>query len=335
MIDLIHSRLYVRSADEDILKKEADYVQIRYYTIIKTIIDVSFRWTRQQAADFLHISKRHMQRLVRAFRLFGIPGLRFKSKVPKTMPNKSPEHIEKAVIEMKKLTGFGKTSISTLVNEQFRIEGFDQRVGSSLVHRIILRNNLQKLPPPKQTAFMQFDWKRPNNLLQSDLTQFNGIPILAMEDDHARYAWSDVIDDENAETVADGMHELVPFKFNNLLTDNGPQFSKKNLFFMEYLNKHVRKNHIHSSFYHPQTLGKISAYQKGLKSFLKYKLGDCGDRIFIRPFIKAYNLFYNNGRRHRIANGIPAELYSGRKDDNWFGKMMRILKTPRIQSSNP
>jgi hypothetical protein len=75
VIDLVHSRLYARSADEDLLKKEADYVQIRYYTIIKTIMEVSFRWTRQQAADFLHISKRHMQRLVKAFRLFGIPGL--------------------------------------------------------------------------------------------------------------------------------------------------------------------------------------------------------------------------------------------------------------------
>ena len=197
MIDLVHSRLYARSADEDILKKEADYVQIRYYTIIKTMLVASFRWTRQQAADFLHISKRHMQRLVRAFRLFGIPGLRFKSKVPKTMPNKSPEHIDEAVIEMKMLTGFGKTSISTLVNEQRRLESCDQKVASSLVHRILLRNNLQKPPPPKQTAFMQFDWKRPNNLLQSDLTQFNGIPILAMEDDHTRFAWSDLIDRKN------------------------------------------------------------------------------------------------------------------------------------------
>ena len=319
--------LYAKSADVKLLKNEPDYVQIRYYTIIKTILEASFRWTRQQAADFLHISKRHMQRLVRAFRLFGIPGLRFKSKLPKTSPNKSPEHIEKAVIEMKKLTGFGKTSISTLVNEQFRIEGCDQIVGSSLVHRIFLRNNLQKPPPPKQTAFMQFDWKRPNNLLQSDLTQFNGIPILAMEDDHARYAWSDIIDNETAETVAAGMHELVPFKFNNLLTDNGPQFSKKNPFLLAYLEKHVLKDHIHATVGHPQTLGKISAYQKGLKNFLSYKLGDSCNRFLIRPLIKAYNLFYNNGRRHRIANGIPAELYSGRKDENWFGKMMRILRS--------
>jgi len=31
---------------------------------------------------------------------------------------------------------------------------------------------------------------------------------------------------------------------------------------------------------------------------------------------------------------IPAEIYSGKKDVNWFGKMMRILKAPRIPSFN-
>jgi hypothetical protein len=308
MLDMKNSKLYARSADVELMKHEPDYVQIRYYTIIKTIIEAPFRWTRQQAADLLQISKRHMQRLVQAFKSYGIPGLRFKSKQPKKSPNKSPKRIERAVLEMKRLTGFGKTSISTLVNEQFRLGGCGQRVGASLVSRIFLRNNMQKPPATIQTEFKSFNWKRPNNLIQSDLTLFNGVPILAMEDDHTRYAWSDLIDDERAETVAEAMHELVPFKFNNLLTDNGPQFSKKNKSFLAYINKHVRKNHIHSSICHPQTLGKISAYQKGLKDFLGYKLGGSCDRFLIRPLVKAFNLFYNNGRRHRITEGIPAEL---------------------------
>jgi len=194
LIDMIHSRLYAKSEDEDLLKTEPDYVQKRYYTIIKTLIEVPVRWTRQQAADFLHISKRHMQRLVRKYKMFDIPGLRFKSKVPKTMPNISPKHIEKAVVEMRKLTGFGTPSISTLVNEQFRIEGRTQTVGSSLAHKICLRNGSMEPPKPIKTDWKKFDWKRPNNLLQSDLTLFNTIPILAMEDDHARFVWSDIID---------------------------------------------------------------------------------------------------------------------------------------------
>jgi len=338
MLDMLHSQLYASPKDHEILKGEPDYVQKRYYTIIKTILVTPFRWTRQQAADFLHISKRHMQRLVHAFKIFGIPGLRFKSKARKAMPNKSPERTEKAVIEMRKLTGFGTSSISTLVNEQFRMEGYDQTIGSSLAYKICMRNGLLEPSKPVKTDWKKFDWKRPNNLLQSDLTQFNGVPILAMEDDHSRFVWSDAIDNESAETIAEAMHELGPDKFNNLLTDNGPQFSKKNPFFLKYLNDHVRESHIRSSISHPQTLGKMSAYQKGLKGFLGYKLGDCCNRFLIKPLIKAYNLFYNNGRRNRIAKGIPAEKYSGRKDGNWFPKMMRILKfvtCGNIRPANP
>jgi hypothetical protein len=156
-----------------------------------------------------------------------------------------------------------------------------------------------------------------------------------MEDDHSRYAWSDTIDDESAETVAKGMQRLVPFRFNNLLTDNGPQFSEKNRFFLKYLKDHVMESHIRSSICHPQTLGKISAYQKGLKHFLEHKLGDSCNKYLIRPLIRAYNLFYNNGRFHRIAEGIPSQIYSGSKDENWFTKMMRITASATSRRRRP
>ena len=74
-----------------------------------------------------------MKRLVAAYLMKGIIGLRLKSKRPKHSPHKSPKWIEKAVTTMKKLTGFGNGSISDLVNEQFRLEGSDQRITPSFV----------------------------------------------------------------------------------------------------------------------------------------------------------------------------------------------------------
>jgi hypothetical protein len=147
-----------------------------------------------------------------------------------------------------------------------------------------------------------------------------------MEDDHSRHAWSQVIADESAETVAVSTRDLIPHKFNNLLTDNGAQFSKKNISFCGYLKDRVLKNHIRASIRHPQTLGKISAYQNGMKRFPRYKLGDSCNRMLVNILLKAYNLFYNNGRRHRIAKGIPSRIYSRKREENWFNKMMRILK---------
>jgi hypothetical protein len=84
MFDLLHSQLYARYEDVVVLKTEPDYVRNRYFTIIKTIMDAPFRWTRQKAAGSLHIPKRRMQHSIRAFLLFGIPDLRFKSKRLKT-----------------------------------------------------------------------------------------------------------------------------------------------------------------------------------------------------------------------------------------------------------
>jgi hypothetical protein len=207
MLDLLHSKLYAKPGDMELLRTQPDHVQSRYCTIIKTLLEAPFRWTRQQAADNLHVTKRHIYRIIRICRSSGIPGLVHKSRCPKTMPDKSPKWIEKAVVAMKKLTGFGMPSISTLVNEQFRIEGCDRKVGSSLACKICLRNNLQRPPDEKvanklpsatlefiegqtgiyfrydekQPKWKKFDWKRPNNLIQSDLTTFNGIPILSME----------------------------------------------------------------------------------------------------------------------------------------------------------
>jgi hypothetical protein len=289
-----------------------------------------FRWTRQQAANKLHLSKRHFQRLVRIYRKKGIPGLRLKSKQPKISPNKSLKWIEKAVTSMKKLTGLGNDSVFDLVNEQFRLEGNDQRITPSLAYRINSRNAIPETPiiPEK---IKNFDWKRPNNLIQSDLNKFNGLSILAMEDDHTRYIWSDLIDDESTETVVEKMQEFVLYEYNNLLTDNGPQFSKKNTEFSKYKEKFVRRNHIHSSYYHPQTFGKISSYQGNLKDFLEYQAKDSKDPRIIRPLIRAFNLLHNNGRRNRITGNIPAEVYSGKKDRSWFSKVMRILKSPILR----
>jgi len=90
VLDLFHSRLYAKAEDVEILKHEPDYVRNRYYAIIKTTLEAPFRWIRQKAADVLHISKRHMHRLVRAFRLRGIPGLRLKSKRIQHVPHRWP-----------------------------------------------------------------------------------------------------------------------------------------------------------------------------------------------------------------------------------------------------
>ncbi len=91
MLDLVHSQIYAKPEDAELLKNEPEYVKERYFTIIKTMISAPFRWTRQQAADHLGFSKRHMQRLVKIYQKQGIRGLRHKSKCPKKYRKKNAE----------------------------------------------------------------------------------------------------------------------------------------------------------------------------------------------------------------------------------------------------
>jgi hypothetical protein len=195
-----------------------------------------------------------------------------------------------------------------------------------LAYKIFVRNGLVE-PPEEIPEYKSFSWKRPNRLIQSDITEFNDVQILTMEDDGTRKAWATIIDDVRAITVAEGMRELIPYKYDNILTDNGRQFLDTNRHMRKYCEDFIKGKHIHASVRHPQTLGKLGAYQKGLKRFLQYKLGDSKNKAIIRPLIKAYNHFYNNGRRHSGIDGIPEDKYSGRRDEKWYIKMMRTLKS--------
>jgi len=66
----------------------------------------------------------------------------------------------------------------------------------------------------------------PDELIQADITTFNGVPIMTMEDDYSRMGWAtSMITDEK---VTNAMKKLHRDKYENMITDNGSQFSRKN-----------------------------------------------------------------------------------------------------------
>ena len=74
--------------------------------------------------------------------------------------------------------------------------------------------------------------------------------------------------------------------------------------------------HTFHLFTTPLTLGKLSAYQKGLKRFLRHKLGQSKDLEEINYWIGVYNHWYNDGRYHSAIGTYPEEGYSGKRDDS-------------------
>ena len=126
------------------------------------------------------------------------------------------------------------------------------------------------------------------------------------------------------------MKKLVNERYDNLLTDNGSQFTRKNSVMRKYCEKNLNEKHIWTSVHHPQTMGKLSAYQKALKRFLRHQMGVSRNRTRINYWISVFNGYYNNGKHHSSIGSVPEKRYSGKIDDNWYVKLVKALKLESV-----
>lgn len=320
--------MYLEEEHVPLLRAEEGYVKKRYRAVARTLAPDYVRITREEAAKMIGRSKRQLQRIVSRFRQEGIPGLRFRSRAPHTVPrNKTPSDIEARVVEVRKATGFGSEQLATIVNESLSVESRNNlSVTDTTCYNILARNRLVEAERRIRKKYKSFEWGHPDELIQGDLTSFNGIPILTLEDDHSRRGWAERIEDATDDSVAEGMDELHPKEYENLLTDNGKQFCRMNPTMRRYCEGHVSGKHIWSSVHHPQTLGKLSNFQKGMKAFLIHRLGRSRDKGAIDECIATYVDWYNNGKRVRTTKEYPEERYSGQRDPHWYSKLVRALK---------
>ena len=322
---IAQGKVYLDESHVSLLRSEPEYVKKRYHAVARTLSP--FGVTRQRAAEMIGRSKRQLQRIVRRFREEGIPGLRFRSKRPHTTPrNRTSPDVERRVIELRNATGFGAEQLASIVNEGLALESRPQ-ITDTTCYNILARNGLVEAERRVMKRYRSFEWGHPDELVQCDLTEFNGLPILTMEDDHSREGWAGRIEDPPTDdTVVDGMTHLHPKIFENLLTDNGSQFCRMNSTMRRYCESRITGKHIWSTVHHPQTLGKLSAFQKGLKRFLIHRLGRDTGRDAIDECIRVYVDWHNNGLRVRTIGCSPEERYSGGRDPHWYERLVKALK---------
>lgn len=321
--------LYLEKNNIKLLKKEPEYVKQRYHTVA-SVLSPRSNVTRQKAAQTLGVSKRQFQRIFKRFKMEGIPGLRYKSKRPSRSPDKTPTWLEDIIVKVREETGFGSFHISQIVNISLENQGRTERVIPRTVSRILVRRGIIESEKRAKKDWKRFEWGHPNHLLQVDLTRFNGIPLLTMEDDYSRRGWAIRLANQKDKTVVRGMKKLFKIRYDNLLTDNGTQFNRKNRVIREYCEKHINEKHIWTSIHHPQTLGKLSAFQKGLKRFLHHKLGISRDIHEVDCYIEIYVHWYNNGKYHSAIDTYPEERYSGQRDIEWYNHLVKSLKLEDI-----
>ena len=322
--------IYLDKEHIELLKTEPEYVKKRYFALAKALVPEPFKIGYKKATALIDVCLRHFYRIVKRFREEGIPGLQLKSTRPKSSPNQTPKAEEDQIASVRKKTGFGPNDVAALVNESNRREGRNKKVWPSTVYNILVREGEIERERRIQNEWKHFEWGHPNRLIQADLTKFNGVNILTMEDDHGRKGWALALKNAQDKTVVAGMKKLVRIKYDNLLTDNGSQFNRKNAVMRKYCEEWLNEKHIWSSVHHPQTLGKLSAYQKGLKRFLRHMLGRSRDQRKINHWIKVYNHWYNNGRFHSVIGTYPEVRYSGKRDDAWYDNLVKALKLENV-----
>jgi len=209
-------------------------------------------------------------------------------------------------------------------------KGIALRLKPKRIYRILVRRGVIEAERRALHDWRHFEWGHPNRLIQADLTNFNGHPILTTEDDHSRRGWALRLANAKDKTVVRGLEKLLRMRYDNLLTDNGSQFSRKNRVMKQYCEKNLDEKHIWSSVHHPQTLGKLSAFQKSLKRFLFHSVGSSTDRKLIDHFISVFVHWYNNGRYHRGIKNYPEVRYSGKRDEDWYTALVKGLNLEEL-----
>ncbi len=71
-----------------------------------------------------------------------------------------------------------------------------KRITDTTCYNILARNGLLEAERRAMKKCGSFEWKHPDELVQSDLTTFSSVPLLTMEDDHSRRGWVGRIEDE-------------------------------------------------------------------------------------------------------------------------------------------
>lgn len=326
---IFNAEIYFKKEHIQLLKNEPEYVKQRYHAVTRSVSSKN-NIIREKASQDLGIGMRQFRRLLKRFQDEGIPGLRYKSKRPCRSPNKTTQSLEEFIVKVREKTGFGSFHLSQIVNISLENKGTKERVNPRTVSRILVRRGIIESEKRAKNEWKRFEWGRPNRLVQTDLTKFNGIPILTMEDDYSRRGWAIRLLNQRDTTVVKGMKKLLTNRYDNLLTDNGSQFSRKNKVIREYCDDHINEKHIWTSIHHPQTMGKLSAFQKGLKRFLYHNLGVSRDSHEIDHLIDVYVHWYNNGKYHSAIDTYPEERYSGQRDVEWYDHLVKNLKLEEI-----
>jgi transposase InsO family protein len=274
------------------------------------------------AAAEYGFSRRHLHRLLLAYREGGLDALEPRSRRPKTNAAATPALVRERVIALRQsLSADGLDAGPVTIVWHLEREGL-RAPSTSTVRRILRQAGLITPEPRKRprSSYTRFEMAQPNEMWQSDfihwrLVDGTDVEILNWLDDHSRYLLSCTVhrpvrgDDVVAVFLA-AIDDYGPPA--STLTDNGSVYTSRftggrNAF--EYVLPLLGVRQKNGSPGHPQTQGKTERFHQTLQRWLRAR-PTASSAAQLQRQLDQFREHYNEQRPHRaLHRRTPGDAY--------------------------
>jgi transposase InsO family protein len=274
------------------------------------------------AAAEYGFSRRHLHRLLAAYREGGLDALEPRSRRPKTNAAATPATVRERVIALRtQLTADGLDAGPVTISWHLEKEGL-RAPSTSTIRRILHAEGLITPEPRKRprSSYTRFEMAQPNEMWQSDfihsrLADGTDVEILNWLDDHSRYLLSctahQPVTGDDVVTVFLGLVEEYSPPASTL-TDNGSVYTSRftggrNAF--EYVLALLGVRQKNGSLGHPQTQGKTERFHQTLQRWLAAR-PTARTIAELQRQLEEFREHYNERRPHRaLTRQTPGEAY--------------------------
>jgi transposase InsO family protein len=246
-----------------------------------------------------------------------------RSSRPQHSPGRVPVEEEARICELRARTGWSPRRLAD--------EPAITRAHST-VHRVLQRAGCSRRPAPERPAVIRYEWPCPGQLLHMDVKKFGkfsepGHAVTgdrsrrsrrvgwefchSIVDDCSRLAYSELHDDERADTVTAFTTRALDFFLEHgvaaerLMTDNA--FAYVNSRSLRELLDRRAIRHLRTRPYTPRTNGKVERYQQTLQREWAYALEYASSNAR-RASLPHWVDHYNERRTHSaLGNRTPID----------------------------
>jgi len=292
-----------------------DIIENRYRMIIEP---ERFGKSISDTCTIFGVSRQTWYKWKRRYNVYGIDGLKNRSKRPHNIKNvKITKELEKIILEMRLNNRFGPMRIRFRLKRKYGVN-----LGTKTIYNLLKRHNLNLLSIKIKRKYKRFEMKHPNELVQMDTKgpfylkgSQNKNYFIHVIDDFSRKVVSKWCSRRNSKKALLVLKEWVELhgKPMKVMHDGGKEFTSNK--FKNYLRFHgIKDKQIPKGY--PQEQGKVEAYNKiVIAEFLQVE-----ELIDVKDGVEKYESFVNSYNYEREHGGIKGMTPSE--------KFMKSLKQP-------